>query len=179
MFALLYGLNLLWRAIAGAMTGLFALLSWGIRSFARLSPTGKLIAVIATLLLSLAMSRFDIPVLEGESPRSVVDGYVRPEFDPQAHAAEQAEEAEYERTLYFPIYAEQICEELEATPGKAGAYEAMWEIKSTVTYREALEVLHIAEKDCPDLAERGRLEDFRRLIGRSRTLFRGSPDDRT
>lgn len=179
MFGLLYGLNLLWRAMAGALTGLFTLLGWGIRSFARLSPTGKLVTVVTTLLLSFAMSRFDIPVLEDDSPRSVVDGYVRPEFDPQAHAAEQAAEAEHERTLYFPIYAGQVCEELEASPGKVGAYEAMWEIKGTVTYLEALEILEIAEKDCPDLAERGRLEDFRRLIGRSRILFRGSPDDRT
>lgn len=161
---------------------MLALLAWAGRTFARMSPVAKVVTIITSALLAFAMSQFDVPILEPESATSVADSYIRPEFDPAAHATKQAAQEERERTRDFPVHAVHACETLETIPGRKGLYTALDDLAGTVTYNEALEVLDMMRDpqhwaSCPNLNRDDTLTRFRKVMDRSRILFQGSPDE--
>lgn len=174
MIWLLYGLNLFWRAMVGAITGLFALIAWSARSFARLSPVGKLITLLAAGILTFALSHFDVPVLEPRSARSVSEAYVRPQFDPEQHETEQAAQEEHERTKEFPLYMYEMCGEiLTDGPGPQEYWRGFSALSDRpITYKDALRIIADAEEGCAEMGvTAAQLERVRKISSRSRILF--------
>lgn len=174
MIWLLYGLNLFWRALVGAIMGLFALIAWSARSFARLSPLGKLITLLAAGILTFAISNFDVPLLEPRSARSVSEAYVRPEFDPEQHETEQAAQEEHERTKEFPLYMYEMCGEIITDgPGPQEYWRAFSALSDRpITYKDALQILDTAETDCAQMGVMtSDLHRVRAISKRSKILF--------
>lgn len=171
---LLYGLHLFWRAITGALVGLVAAIRWLFTSFARLSPAGKLATLVATGALVLVMAVFDVPFLEPTSARSVADGYVRPAFDPDDFAAEQAQEAESHRTREFPLYMYEMCAEiLTDGPGPQEYWRGFSTLSDRpITYQDALQIIADAEEGCAEMGvTTAQLDRVRKISSRSRILF--------